>query len=211
MDETLVITARKQRAKPSAAHLQRAKGSPEQIAATAKRIVTRKKNADAVQAARSAETTKANERTTEGWTAKKRMSFLLELAEGGSAKAAGRAIGLHAQGAYAIRRRDPGFAALWSQALDQYAEAAEARATEIALNGIDREVVHLGEVRKLRSHSAGLITTMLTRRRPGSGALPGGVVAVAAVASPPAQAGADARIKFEAAMLAIARKLDDAK
>lgn len=82
----------------------------------------------------------------DGWTADKRARFLALLASGETVRAAAAAVGLHESAAHAFRRRSPGFAAEWDQALVTRAmsplEAAYARAVE----GWDEPVVFQGQV-----------------------------------------------------------------
>lgn len=81
----------------------------------------------------------------DGWTADKRARFLALLSSGETVRAAA-AVDLHESATHALRRRSPGFAAAWDQALVSRAmsplEAAYARAVE----GWDEPVVFQGQV-----------------------------------------------------------------
>src|SRR5688500_13621649 len=54
-----------------------------------------------------------------GWTARRQMAFLEQLADGGTVTQAARAAGMSRESAYRLRRRREGalFAALWDSAL----------------------------------------------------------------------------------------------
>lgn len=59
----------------------------------------------------------------DGWTMERRARFLEALSESCNVAEACRAAGLNKRNAYALRRRDPAFAAEWAEALEQgYAE-----------------------------------------------------------------------------------------
>lgn len=58
-----------------------------------------------------------------GWTAARRTAFLNELAQSANVRAAVRAAGLSEAAAYKLRKREPGFALAWAEALsDGYAK-----------------------------------------------------------------------------------------
>lgn len=52
----------------------------------------------------------------DGWTPARRLRFLAALAEFGDVSLAARACGMSRQSAYALRRRDAGFALAWDHA-----------------------------------------------------------------------------------------------
>ena len=59
----------------------------------------------------------------DGWTMERRARFLEALSESCNVAEACRAAGMNKRNAYALRRRDPAFAAEWAEALEQgYAE-----------------------------------------------------------------------------------------
>lgn len=55
---------------------------------------------------------------TDGWTAKRRALFLETLADTANVREAARVAGMGKTAAYGYRRRNPGFAKAWAQALD---------------------------------------------------------------------------------------------
>lgn len=67
-----------------------------------------------------------------GWTARKRAIFLDHLAATCNVTASAKAAGLHWSGAYALRRRDPEFAAQWKAALAAGYDRLEAMLIERA-------------------------------------------------------------------------------
>lgn len=78
-----------------------------------------------------------------GWTAVKRRAFLDHLAEHCNVNAACRAVGMDPSGAYALRRRDPDFAAQWREALEiayERLETALLRYSIERLNGGETDV-----------------------------------------------------------------------
>ena len=82
----------------------------------------------------------------DGWTAERRTHFLYELATCGNVRAACSHVGLSAEAAYRLRRRDALFARAWAAALvlarEASAEVLECRAIE----GIEEQIWYRGEV-----------------------------------------------------------------
>lgn len=61
------------------------------------------------------------------WTARRRGDFLAHLAATGNATASAKAAGMHVRSAFALRQRDPQFAAEWEAALDTCQARLEAK------------------------------------------------------------------------------------
>ncbi|MCW4462226.1 hypothetical protein OK349_10960 [Sphingomonas sp. BT-65] len=78
-----------------------------------------------------------------GWTKAKRSVFLATLAESCNVLKAVAAAGMTPSGAYQLRKRDAGFAALWAEALDIGYERLEAALLEHALIGVN--AIDIGE------------------------------------------------------------------
>ena len=53
----------------------------------------------------------------DGWTPERRVTFCVNLASSSNVTFAAASVGLSRKAAYALRKRDPGFAALWQSAL----------------------------------------------------------------------------------------------
>ena len=53
----------------------------------------------------------------DGWTSERRVTFCVNLASSRSVTFAAASVGLSRKAAYALKKRDPGFAALWQSAL----------------------------------------------------------------------------------------------
>jgi hypothetical protein len=179
------------------------KGSPEARARALKASAAAALKRSAQKAEREAAAVEAHERQAGRWTVTSQTAFLSDLAENGNAVAAARRVGLSVNGAYALKTRNQSFAARWAEARDLYADAAEARATEMALNGVVEEVIHKGEVRTSRRYSDRLLSDVLTRRRPGAAAE---VKAAAANARLPGVAGEQGRLVLEARLAALEAK-----
>ena len=73
------------------------------------------------------------------WTTAARGQFLDHLAATCNVRAACVAAGRHHTGAYALRRRDPEFAAQWQEALDQGYDTLEAALLERAIAPLQHE------------------------------------------------------------------------
>lgn len=86
----------------------------------------------------------------DGWTPERRTQFLHELAASGNVRSACSHVGLSAEAAYKLRRRDALFARGWAAALvlarEVSAEVLECR----AIDGIEEQVWYRGEVVGMR-------------------------------------------------------------
>ncbi|MEW4447835.1 hypothetical protein [Qipengyuania sp. JC766] len=80
-----------------------------------------------------------------GWTAARKARFLDRLAQRGNARDACRAVGLSAEAAYRLRRRDPLFARGWAAALLLARENATQVLAERAIDGVEEPVWFRGE------------------------------------------------------------------
>lgn len=82
----------------------------------------------------------------DGWTEVRKVRFLHEVAECGNIRAACSEVGLSAEAAYRLRRRDPLFARAWAAALvlgrEASAEVLECR----AIDGVEEAVWYRGEI-----------------------------------------------------------------
>jgi len=81
-----------------------------------------------------------------GWTAEKRVLFLDRLAHHGNARAAASEVGMSAQTAYRLRRRDALFARGWNAALLLARDTGAQVLAERAIDGVVEEVWHRGEL-----------------------------------------------------------------
>lgn len=81
-----------------------------------------------------------------GWTQERKALFLERLSAHGNARAACRAVGLSAEAAYKLRRRDPVFARGWAAALVLGREAAIHALGERAVEGVEEEIYFRGEL-----------------------------------------------------------------
>ena len=79
------------------------------------------------------------------FTPERRAQFLAALAELGSARAACARVGISAQAAYVLRRRDAVFAAGWDGALVLARRVAEDVLAQRALDGVEEPVFYRGE------------------------------------------------------------------
>jgi hypothetical protein len=101
----------------------------------------------------------------DGWTPIRRRAFLRVLGETGKVPAACAQIGLTERGAYALRRRDPSFAAAWDRALVLAPATLEQVAFERAVEGIEEPVFHAGkQVGTRRRYSDSLMRELLATR-----------------------------------------------
>lgn len=73
------------------------------------------------------------------WTREKRERFLDLLAATANASYSARDVGMSAWGAFALRRRDPAFAALWHAALDTAYAVIETKLLARAIGGPDAD------------------------------------------------------------------------
>ena len=81
-----------------------------------------------------------------GWTPERKMLFLDRLAVSGNARAACRRVGLSAESAYRQRRKDPLFARAWAAAVLLGRDASQQVLADRAVDGIEEDVWHRGEV-----------------------------------------------------------------
>jgi len=81
-----------------------------------------------------------------GWTPERKVQFLDHLARKGNVRAACARVRLSREAAYRLRRRDRLFARGWAAALIQAHEASIEVLAERAIDGIEEEVWHRGEL-----------------------------------------------------------------
>ena len=81
-----------------------------------------------------------------GWTAERRVLFLDRLAVHGNARAACRAVGLSAESAYRLRRRDADFARAWDAAVLLGRDNSVEVLSERAIEGVEEEIWFRGEM-----------------------------------------------------------------
>jgi hypothetical protein len=99
-----------------------------------------------------------------GWTVPRRLAFLEHLAQRGHVRAACAAVGLSAEAAYKLRRREPLFAAAWDAALVLARRVAEQVLATRAIDGIEEPVWFRGELVGLRvRHDTRLLLAHLAR------------------------------------------------
>ena len=101
-----------------------------------------------------------------GWTVSVRRRFITLLAERGCVTYAAAAVGKSKTGAYALRQRDPVFAAAWEVAIDIALDMIEAVLIDRVINGVKRPVWHGGKRHETIVYSDALAMFMLRRRRP---------------------------------------------
>ena len=80
-----------------------------------------------------------------GWTPEARVRFLEHLASKGNVRAACARVGLSAEAAYRLRRRDPLFARGWAAATVMARAASEDALATRALDGVEEPVFYRGE------------------------------------------------------------------
>lgn len=103
----------------------------------------------------------------DGWTPKRRKTFLETLGETANVRAAALKAGKSACGVYALRRRDAAFARAWDDALSGAMDELEAIALDRVRNGVEKTVVRgSGTKVTIREYSDRLLMFMLSRRRP---------------------------------------------
>lgn len=103
----------------------------------------------------------------DGWTAAKRETFLSALAQTANVKTAAGAAGMSTTGAYAFRRRDPGFARQWCEALAEGVIDLEFEMLERARRGTVETVERNdGYSETRRSFSDKLAMFLVARHRP---------------------------------------------
>ncbi len=97
-----------------------------------------------------------------------RRRFLRALAETGSVRAAAAVSGRTRSAWIALRGRDPGFAALWEQALDSYVDLLEAEADRRAMRGEEEPIFYSGKQVGVRARTSdSLLMFRLKALRPG--------------------------------------------
>lgn len=86
----------------------------------------------------------------DGWTPERRARFLDCLAGKGNVQLACRAVGLSPEAAYRLKRREPLFARAWAAALVLARAATEQVIADRAIDGIEENVWHRGELLETR-------------------------------------------------------------
>jgi len=94
----------------------------------------------------SANTTTPSPVRHDGWTGELKVRFLDHLSEKGNVRASCRRVGMSAQAAYRLKRRDPLFARSWDAALVLGRTASEEVLADRAIDGIEEDVWHRGEL-----------------------------------------------------------------
>jgi len=99
-----------------------------------------------------------------GWTPERKAQFLDRLATNGNARAACRAVGLSAEAAYKLRRRDPLFARAWAAAILLGRENGIQALAERAIDGVEEQIYYRGElVGTRRRYDSRLLLAHLAR------------------------------------------------
>lgn len=99
-----------------------------------------------------------------GWTPERKVLFLDKLSMNGNARAACRAVGMSAEAAYRLRRRDPLFAQGWAAAVVLGREASVQVLADRAIDGIEEEIYYRGElVGTRRKYDTRLLLAHLAR------------------------------------------------
>ena len=99
----------------------------------------------------------------EGW----QPVFLHALRASGNVSAAARAAGTCRSRCYEARRRDPGFAAAWADALEEAADRLEMEAFRRAVEGVGEDRFFRGDVvGQVTRYSDRLLMFLLKARRP---------------------------------------------
>jgi len=100
----------------------------------------------------------------QGWTPDRKTQFLDHLAQKGNVRAACARVGLSREAAYRLRRRDPLFARGWAAALVQAHDASLEVLADRAIDGVEEEVWHRGElVGTRRKYDTRLLLAHLAR------------------------------------------------
>lgn len=103
-------------------------------------------------------------RIAHGWTPALQARFLDHLAARGNARAACRSVGLSAEAAYRLRRRDPLFARGWAAALLLARESGTQVLAERAIDGVEEQIYYRGElVGTRRRYDSRLLLAHLAR------------------------------------------------
>jgi len=101
------------------------------------------------------------------WTVRARNKFLTLLRETGNVSFAARAIGRARSRAYALRAEDSGFAAAWSDAVDEAIDRLEREAWRRAVEGLEEPVFYQGQVcGVVRRYSDRMLEMLLKAHRP---------------------------------------------
>ncbi|WP_375289471.1 hypothetical protein [Qipengyuania sp.] len=99
-----------------------------------------------------------------GWTAEAKVQFLDRLATHGNARAACRAVGLSAESAYRLRRRDAQFARAWNAAVLLGRDNSVELLSERAIEGVEEDIYFRGElVGTRRRYDSRLLLAHLAR------------------------------------------------
>ncbi len=99
-----------------------------------------------------------------GWTPALKARFLDHLASRGNVRAACARVGLSAEAAYRLRRRDPLFARCWAAAIVLARDTSEQVLADRAIDGVEEQVWHRGElVGSRRRYDARLLLAHLAR------------------------------------------------
>ena len=82
---------------------------------------------------------------THTWTPARKAKFLEALRRTRNVSAAARLVRGSRSGVHDARAKDPKFAAAWDEVWDEVVDLAEARAANLAIDGIKRPVLHQGK------------------------------------------------------------------
>ncbi len=103
----------------------------------------------------------------DGWTDARRALFLDRLRETASVAKSAKYVRKAVSGAYALRQRDPAFAAAWDEALQQAMDMLEGILLERVVNGVEKPVFFGGkQCGTMREYSDRLAMFLLRARRP---------------------------------------------
>lgn len=100
-----------------------------------------------------------------GWTQAKRAAFLAELAQTANVSASAAVVGLCFQGAYQLRKRDPGFADAWEQAICDAYETVEMLLLERSIVGLGGEAPESVDTSRLEKLSERGMLALLGQHR----------------------------------------------
>ena len=99
-----------------------------------------------------------------GWTPERKARFLQALSIHGNARAACRTVGMSAEAAYKLRRRDPLFARGWAAAVLLGRDNSIATLGERAIEGVEEDIYYRGElVGTRRRYDSRLLLAHLAR------------------------------------------------
>lgn len=103
----------------------------------------------------------------DGWTAERRAQFLDMLRQTASVTKSAKSVRKAVSGAYALRQRDPDFAADWDAAMQQAMDMLEGILLERVVNGVEKPVFFGGkQCGTMREYSDRLAMFLLRARRP---------------------------------------------